>query len=315
MIKNKKDIVILTLMVFIIFFVGIISSVHSLDFNENTITSLQNDPTLEITSPKLGYLSVFGGNIPIFFLETLNWGMVIDAQLCVETSSSGTIDYVIFNLSSSQGDLLDSKIDYDSPYECCFNNDISRSFHYDITATAYVDDSISATDEVGPIAFIKTGQAPPSMGTLVLQLTDDPPKLNITQALVTISQVKVHQSARNESGQNDTNTSAGWKTIVNESQTFDLIELQDATVFFGSNDLSAGWYTQIRLMVEKAVVTIDGEEYNLTIPSKMVHLITPFKIEEDSTTTLTLDFDVHKSVIKTGNDQYIMRPTITVIQE
>jgi len=30
---------------------------------------------------------------------------------------------------------------------------------------------------------------------------------------------------------------------------------------------------------------------------------------------LTLDFDIHESVHKTGSDNYIMKPTIKVIQE
>jgi PKD repeat protein len=145
-------------------------------------------------------------------------------------------------------------------------------------------------------------------GSLVLQLTDAPPELNITEALVTISQVTVHYA-----GTNDTNGS--WITIVNESQTFDLIQLQNATDFLGGETLAAGWYTQIRLYVDNALVTIDGVQYNLTIPSKNVKLITPFLVMDNQTLTVTLDFDVQKSIHETGNGRYIMRPTIKVIQQ
>lgn len=145
-------------------------------------------------------------------------------------------------------------------------------------------------------------------GSLVLQLTDAPPELNITEALVTISEVSVHYA-----GTNDTNGS--WITIVNESQTFDLIQLQNATDFLGGETLAAGWYTQIRLFVDNALVTIDGVQYNLTIPSKNVKLITPFLVMDNQTLTVTLDFDVQKSIHETGNGHYIMRPTIKVIQE
>lgn len=146
------------------------------------------------------------------------------------------------------------------------------------------------------------------IGTLVMKLTDDPPKLNITEALVTISHVCVHYS-----GTNDTNGT--WITVVNESQTFDLIPLQDATIFLGAVDLISGWYTQIRLSVDSALVTIDGVQYNLEIPSSNIKLITPFLVKDNDTLTLTLDFDVQKSVHKTGNDRYKMNPTIKVIQE
>jgi hypothetical protein len=122
--------------------------------------------------------------------------------------------------------------------------------------------------------------------------------------------VRVHYSG---TCQNDTNGT--WITIVNETQTFDLIQLQDATEVLGEINLSAGWYTQIRLYVDNALVTIDGEQYDLKIPSKNVKLITPFLVQDNETLILTLDFDVQKSVHKSGNGRYIMRPTIKVIQE
>jgi hypothetical protein len=114
---------------------------------------------------------------------------------------------------------------------------------------------------------------------------------------------------------------AGWYTIVEEPQTFDLITLQDQDIKeeLGMKNLSIGKYTQIRLTVEKANITIDNkgeiEVHDLKIPSNNVKLIKPFWIYEDETTILTLDFDIHKSIHKTGKDKYIMNPTIKVIQE
>jgi PKD repeat protein len=117
----------------------------------------------------------------------------------------------------------------------------------------------------------------------------------------------------------DDDSEAGWYTIVEESQTFDLIALQDVTDVLGEEELTAGKYTQIRLTVEKANITInnDGEieVHDLKIPSNKVKLIKPFWIYEDETTVLTLDFDVYESVHKTGNNKYMMKPTIKVIQE
>jgi hypothetical protein len=149
-------------------------------------------------------------------------------------------------------------------------------------------------------------------GTLVLKITDAP-DYNITEAWVTMSEVRVHYAGVSDSDDND--TFGEWITVVNESQIFDLVALQDVTELFSTADVSAGWYTQIRLLVESALVTIDGVQYNLTIPSKNVKLIKPFKIEDGQTTTLILDFDVQKSVHKTGNDKYIFKPTIKVTQE
>lgn len=140
-------------------------------------------------------------------------------------------------------------------------------------------------------------------GILVLQITDAPPDIIITKALVNISNIEVHLIA------------TGWYTVVEEAQSFDLIELKNVKEVLGSATLSTGRYTQIRLHIDNASVTIDGVEYNLKIPSSTVKLISPFSINENETTTLTIDFDVQNSVIHTGSDNYILQPTIKVIEE
>ncbi|UCH72341.1 MAG: DUF4382 domain-containing protein [Thermoplasmatales archaeon] len=140
-------------------------------------------------------------------------------------------------------------------------------------------------------------------GVLLLQITDAPSDLNITKALVNISNIEVHLIA------------TGWCTVVEESQLFDLIELKDVKKILGSVTLSTGRYTQIRLHIDNALVTIDGIEHNLKIPSNTVQLISPFSINENETTTLTIDFDVQDSVFPTGSGKYMMKPTIKIIQE
>ncbi len=147
-------------------------------------------------------------------------------------------------------------------------------------------------------------------GMLVLKITDAPSDLNISEALVTISSIEVHQAVGG-----DNNTSASWFIIVEEAQTFDLISLINVTDVLGSEELSAGVYTQIRLHVDQALVTIDGVQHNLTIPSKTIKLVSGFQILENVTTTLILDFDIHESIHETGNGKYILQPTIRVIEE
>jgi len=148
-------------------------------------------------------------------------------------------------------------------------------------------------------------------GVLIILIKDKPPDLKISKALVTISSVGVHRTGLGNDKNND--SSAGWIVIINESQTFDLILLQNLSDVLANVDLSVGIYSQIRLYVEKALLTIDGVEYDLKIPSKKIKINTNFVIFEDESTTLLLDFDVHESVIKTGNDKYILKPVIKLI--
>lgn len=149
-------------------------------------------------------------------------------------------------------------------------------------------------------------------GELVLQITDAPGDLNITACIINVSQVYVHQSGGDD---NETNETGEWILVVNESQMFDLIDIQNVTEFFASTNLSVGKYTQIRLVVDDCHLVVNGTEVNCTVPSGTIKLNHPFSIVDNETTTLTLDFDVYESVHENGTGQYIFRPTIRVIAE
>jgi len=165
---------------------------------------------------------------------------------------------------------------------------------------------------IGGVVF--SGCLQTGTGQLILKITDDP-DLNITKANVTFSQVQVHLGVFGNESENETNGTSGWYTVVNVTQTFDLISLQNVTALWGSANLSAGWYTQIRLVVDSVVLTIDGIEYNCTIPSHVIKLIKPWRLVANETTTLILDFDVQKSVHETGTGEFVFKPTIQVSQE
>ncbi len=120
-------------------------------------------------------------------------------------------------------------------------------------------------------------------------------------------------------GYEEDSNESGWHIIVNESQTFDLIALQNVSALLGEQNLTAGKYTQIRLTVESAKITInrsgEREEHTLKISSNKIKLIHPFVIMENETTVLTLDFLVDQSIHETGNGKFLLKPTIKIIQE
>ena len=152
-------------------------------------------------------------------------------------------------------------------------------------------------------------------GTLKLQITDAPSNLNISKAFVTISSIEVHKASTNSTNEtNETNFTTGWITVVQGPISYDLIAIKDVKEILGSKELNAGKYTQIRLNVDSARVTIDGNESSLTVPSDKIKLIHPFTIEAGKTITLTLDFNASESIKSTGKNKYILQPTIKVIQ-
>ena len=162
-------------------------------------------------------------------------------------------------------------------------------------------------------AVIAISSCAPRTGTLVLQITDKAPELNIENAMVTISNVEVHLAGAGE--EENITTEEGWFTVVEEEQIFDLIAIKDVKEILGSAELSPGKYTQIRLNVDNAIATINGSAYELGVSSEKIKLVKSFDIIAGQTTTLTLDFDAQESIHVTGKDEYTMRPTIKVIQE
>lgn len=161
------------------------------------------------------------------------------------------------------------------------------------------------------IVFVAGCASSGNQGTLVMKITDAPAGLNIEKAEVTISKIQVHLAGQNET--EGAETESNWFTVVNGPVTYDLIEIKDVTEVLGQKVLDAGRYTQVRLTVDKALVTIDGIEQNLEIPSKTIKLVKGFTIEANKTTSITLDFDAQESIIQAG-DKYQMKPTIKIVE-
>ncbi|HOX27053.1 MAG TPA: DUF4382 domain-containing protein [Candidatus Krumholzibacteria bacterium] len=157
-------------------------------------------------------------------------------------------------------------------------------------------------------------------GTLRMTMVDAPAFLEDVEAVeVVFEEVRVHRSQDAEGGD------GGWMTVLPdtlpvEDRTFDLLQLVNGVfVTLGEVDLATGTYTQVRIMVESATITVDGVAQDLFIPSGYqsgIKLIGPFTIDPDEITDLTLDFDLAQSLHEAppGSGNFILRPTIRLIQ-
>lgn len=149
---------------------------------------------------------------------------------------------------------------------------------------------------------LKSGHA-----RLALKLVDAP-NPRVDEINVTIAKVTAHSNT------------AGWVEIFNGNLTVDLLKLKTRTMDLGFQDLPAGKITQIRLYTLEGglqeVVLPSGEHVPLKVPSGVqsgIKIKGPFNLSACSTTTVTLDFDGHKSiwVHPTGQeDLWILRPVI-----
>ena len=160
-------------------------------------------------------------------------------------------------------------------------------------------------------------------GTLSLRITDSP-FTDAKAVLVTFSEVTAHR------------TEASWSKVpfadaAATSRTCDLKRLEgSAQDLLGSGPLTAGQYTMVRLVVQRATIYFDnpstsatpcattitapeGRSASVTIPSGEVKLNRGFTLAADGTTTILLDFDGDRSIHETGNGRFTMSPVIGIV--
>lgn len=148
----------------------------------------------------------------------------------------------------------------------------------------------------------------PGRAGFALELVDAP-NPQVREINVTIARVTAHS------------TTDGWVEIFNQGPvTVDLLTLKTRVMDLGFRNLPAGKITQIRLYLVEGgtqnVVLPGGEVVPLKVPSGVqsgIKIKGPFELSSCDVTTVTLDFDGHKSIWyhPTGNGgDWILRPVI-----
>ena len=145
----------------------------------------------------------------------------------------------------------------------------------------------------------------PGRGILSVRLTDSPYEA-AGAVLVTIPEISVHRSG------------AGWVTVSDDEFVCDLKQLQNGTdTSVGEVELTAGHYTQIRLIVLAAALyespAVEGTDpcqavpmnedrsVSMDVPSGTIRLTRQFTVAADGLTTISLDFDGDRSIRQIGN--------------
>lgn len=103
-----------------------------------------------------------------------------------------------------------------------------------------------------------------------------------------------------------------------KNQQFDLLKLKDnlAQQVLGDRHIPTGKYSQIRLiLIDNNKIFYNGNEYSLKTPSALqsgIKLNGPFEMKGGIATTITLDFDIHKSIIYNKGNGFILKPVIII---
>lgn len=157
-----------------------------------------------------------------------------------------------------------------------------------------------------------TGPLPPPIektGKLMLSITDK--KVDGLESLyVTISSVELHMAAQEQ----EQNENYGWILFSEEEKTFDIMSLdstQGLKDLLGEKTLETGKYTQIRFEVKEVKAVINGEEFDVEVPSDKLKIVSNFEVIAGKETEMIIDFSP-ESVIKSGNT-YKLKPVLKLL--
>ena len=176
------------------------------------------------------------------------------------------------------------------------------------------------------IALVACGSpsSPSGSGTLRVMITDSPYS-DASAVHVTFKELQIHP------------VEGEWVPVdfagapATESRTCNLKKLEGPFDVLGADALTAGRYTQVRLVVSEAFLYFGGVETgepacattlapptgftssaSLEIPSGEVKLNREFEVVADGITTIDLDFDGDRSITLTGSNRYRMTPVIAI---
>jgi hypothetical protein len=140
---------------------------------------------------------------------------------------------------------------------------------------------------------------------LQVYLTDDPG--NYDAVFIDVQDVRINYS-------ND--TASGWQSLAQVNRgSYDLLRLvNDRDTLLANADIASGRIQQIRLILgSNNYVRINGQNYPLQTPSAQQSGL-KINLHQDVNAgvlyKLLLDFDVARSIVKTGNGNYILKPLI-----
>ena len=148
--------------------------------------------------------------------------------------------------------------------------------------------------------------------TAVLQvkLTDSPG--DYQEVNIDIQGVEIHGE--------DGNQTSGWKALEVKAGIYDLLRLTyGIDTLLGSAQLPAGNISQIRLILGNNNSIKVGDVINsLSTPSAQqsgLKLNVHATLKAGITYVITLDFDVARSIVKSGNGSYSLKPVIRSVSE
>ena len=133
-----------------------------------------------------------------------------------------------------------------------------------------------------------------------LRVTDAPPE-GVFNFVLTLSAVEARHAS-----------SGSWNTILEGPVDVDLVGISGIEQILSEASLPPGQYTEVRLQVTKASVTLGAQSQEATIPNGELKLTGTFEIRAGMATAITIDFDAQSSLTETENGQTILNPVASL---
>lgn len=165
---------------------------------------------------------------------------------------------------------------------------------------------------VSTVVFFSSCESESERGNARLQiwLTDNPGDFD--QVNVDIKGVQVHSSSNENEGP--------WTELDTDGGVINLLELTNGfETLLADQEIPSGRVSQIRLVLgENNTVMVDSTTHDLVVPSGSqsgLKVQIHENLLEGVTYKIVLDFDVARSVVKTGASTYILKPVLRTIIE
>ena len=144
--------------------------------------------------------------------------------------------------------------------------------------------------------------SPSGSGNLRLMLTDAP--AGVDQVNIFFTSVDAKPVGR----------SVERLTLELATNPIDLLTLDDRVVGFATGAVDPGDYEFIHINIDqdRSYLVENGVRKPLRVPSQEIKVVGGFSIDDDHTTTLTLDFDADASLNKLGNGDWMLRPVVII---
>lgn len=140
-------------------------------------------------------------------------------------------------------------------------------------------------------------------GRVIFSVTDASTNMNgVTAVNMTVDKIEMQSEATD------------WVTVSNEVMQYDLLALKvdGALALAAQTMVPEGEYNQIRLNVKNVMVVKSGVKTEAKLPSNTLQIKGKFTVNQDSTTSVTLDFVADGSLHVTGNGKFIFAPVVKV---